>query len=86
MINIEFLNHMASFLAPSDTLIVLISEMVFYTFCIVYMACKLFNIARTKPAYSKESKLEERIYIRSNRLNDSKYRYLQQHKRLRVRK
>ena len=63
MKNIEFLNHMTSFLTPSSTLIGLIGEMVFYTFCIVYMACKLFNIAHTKPAYSKESKLEERFYI-----------------------
>lgn len=63
MNNIDFLNNMANFLAPSNTLIALIGEMVFYTFCVVYMAYKLFNIARTKPAYSKESKLEERLYI-----------------------
>lgn len=63
MNNIDFLNHMTNFLAPSGALMELIGGMVFYTFCIVYMAYKLFNIARTKPAYSKESKLEERLYI-----------------------
>lgn len=63
MNNQDFLNNMANFLAPSNTLIALIGEMVFYTFCIAYMVYKLFNIARTKPAYSKESKLEERLYI-----------------------
>lgn len=63
MNNIDFLNHMTNFLAPSNTLIALIGEMVFYTFCIAYMVYKLFNIARTKLAYSKESKLEERLYI-----------------------
>lgn len=63
MNNIDFLNNMANFLAPSNTLIALIGEMVFYTFCVVYMVYKLFNIASTKPAYSKESKLEERLYI-----------------------
>ena len=61
--NIDFLNNMANFLAPSNTFIALIGEMAFYTFCIAYMAYKLFNIARTKPPYSKESKLEERLYI-----------------------
>ena len=61
--NIDFLNNMANFLAPSNTFITLIGEMAFYTFCIAYMAYKLFNIARTKPPYSKESKLEERLYI-----------------------
>lgn len=59
----EFLNNMANFLAPSNTLIALIGEMVFYTFCIIYMGYKIFNIARTKPAYSKDSKLEERLYM-----------------------
>lgn len=63
MNNIDFLNNMANFLAPSNTFIALIGEMVFYTFCIAYMVYKLFNIASTKPAYSKESKLEERLYI-----------------------
>lgn len=63
MNNIDFLNHMANFLTPSSALMELIGGMVFYTSCIVYMAYKLFNIARTKPAYSKESKLEERLYI-----------------------
>lgn len=63
MNNIDFLNHMTNFLAPSNTLIALIGEMVFYAFCIAYMVYKLFNIARTKLAYSKESKLEERLYI-----------------------
>ena len=61
--NIDFLNNMANFLAPSNTFIALIGEMAFYTFCIAYMVYKLFNIARTKPAHSKESKLEERLYI-----------------------
>ena len=59
----NFLNHMTNFLAPSDTLIMLIGEMVFYTFFIGYMAYKLFNIARNKPAYSKDSTLEEHLYI-----------------------
>lgn len=63
MNNIDFLNYMANFWAPSNTLIALIGEMVFYTFCIAYMVYKLCNIASTKPAYSKESKLEERLYI-----------------------
>lgn len=63
MTNLEFLNHMANFLTPSGALMELIGGMVFYTFCIVYMGYKLFNIARTKPPYSKESKLEERLYI-----------------------
>lgn len=63
MTNLEFLNHMANFLAPSGALMELIGGMAFYTFCIVYMVYKLFNIARTKPPYSKESKLEERLYI-----------------------
>ena len=63
MNNIDFLNNMANFLAPSNTFIALIGEMVFYAFCIAYMVYKLFNIARTKTAYSKESKLEERLYI-----------------------
>lgn len=63
MNNIDFLNHMANFLTPSSALMELIGGMVFYTSCIVYMAYKLFNIARTKPPYSKESKLEERLYI-----------------------
>lgn len=63
MNNINFLNNIANFLAPSNTLIALIGEMIFYTFCIAYMIYKLFNIARTKPAYSKESKLEERLYM-----------------------
>ena len=63
MTNLEFLNHMTNFLAPSNTLIALIGEMAFYTFCIAYMVYKLFNIASTKPAYSKEYKLEERLYI-----------------------
>lgn len=63
MTNLEFLNHMANFLTPSGALMELIGGMVFYTFCIVYMGYKLFNIARNKPPYSKESKLEERLYI-----------------------
>ena len=63
MTNLEFLNHMANFLTPSGALMELIGGMVFYTFCIVYMGYKLFNIASTKPPYSKESKLEERLYI-----------------------
>lgn len=63
MNNIDFLNNMANFLAPSNTFIALIGEMIFYTFCIAYMVYKLFNIVRTKTAYSKESKLEERLYM-----------------------
>lgn len=63
MNNIDFLNHMTNFLTPSGALMELIGGMVFYTFCIIYMGYKLFNIASTKPAYSKESKLEERLYI-----------------------